>query len=141
MCFHNILIKPGKRALNQLAENIFSSLCRLSRYGKIFFRPVAFRNYLLIGCLVLLNGCLTRGYNLREGIKNFQIQNYRHAFIRLLPEAEKGQRDAQYAIGYMYYYGEGVVEDRKKAGYWISCAARAGQTDAIEAIGIIDKNR
>lgn len=91
-------------------------------------------------CLLsLLSGCMTSAYNLRAGIKSFQIQNYRQAFIRLIPEAEKGQRDAQYAIGYMFYYGQGVVEDRPKALYWINCAARKGQPDAIEAMRILQQ--
>lgn len=92
-------------------------------------------------CLsVLLSGCVTSGYNLNEGIKSFQVQNYRQAFIRLKPEAEKGQPDAEYAVGYMYYYGQGVVEDRKKAWYWINCAAHAGQPDALVAIQILEHN-
>lgn len=91
-------------------------------------------------CLsVLLGGCVSRGFNLRDGINSFKIQNYRQAFIRLKPEAEKGQADAQYAVGYMYYYGQGVVEDRKKAWYWINCAALAGQPDALEAVKILEQ--
>jgi len=97
---------------------------------------------LTILCFItLLSGCMARGFNLREGIKSFQIQNYRQAFVRLMPEAIKGQPDAEYAVGYMYYYGQGVVEDRKKAAYWIGCAAQAGQPDAIEAIAIIEHQR
>ena len=89
--------------------------------------------------LSLLSGCvMTRGHNLREGIRSFQVQNYRQAFVRLVPEAEKGQLDAEYAVGYMYYYGQGVVEDRKKAWYWINCAARGGQPDAVAAIKILE---
>jgi len=88
-----------------------------------------------------LSGCATSGLNLREGIRSFQVQDYRQAFIRLKPEAEKGQPDAEYAIGYMYYYGQGVVEDRKKAWYWITHAAKAGQTDAQQAVKILGKKR
>ena len=90
--------------------------------------------------LCLLSGCVTSGLNLREGINSFQIQNYRQAFVRLVPEAEKGQPDAQYAVGYLYYYGQGVVEDRKKAWYWINCAAHAGQADALVAVKILKHN-
>lgn len=89
--------------------------------------------------ILLLSGCMTNGYNLREGILNFKEQNYRQAFIRLMPEAEKGQPDAEYAVGYMYYYGQGVIEDRKKAWYWISCAAKKGQRDAIQAVSILEQ--
>ena len=94
--------------------------------------------WFIISFCMLLSGCVTSGYNLSEGIKSFQVQNYRQAFIRLKPEAEKGQADAEYAVGYMYYYGQGVVEDRKKAWYWINCAARAGQLDAIAALEILE---
>ena len=90
-------------------------------------------------CLTGLSGCALRDGNLRDGIRSFQVQNYRQAFVRLMPEAEKGQPDAQYAIGYMYYYGQGVIEDRKKAWHWISCAAKAGQADAMTAVGILKR--
>lgn len=91
---------------------------------------------MLIG-VSLLSGCMIHGMNLKEGIKSFQVQDYRQAFIRLKPEAKKGQPDAQYAVGYMYYYGQGVVEDRAKARYWISRAARAGQPDAQKALALL----
>lgn len=87
--------------------------------------------------LILLEGCSANRLNLQEGIQSFQVQNYRQAFIRLKPEAIKGQPDAQYAIGYMYYYGQGVTEDRKQACYWIQAAANAGQPDAIAALKIL----
>ena len=99
------------------------------------------RVVLMIGifCLTWLNGCSLHDENLRDGIRSFQVQNYRQAFVRLMPEAEKGQPDAQYAVGYMYYYGQGVVEDRTKAWHWISCAAKAGQADAISAVRILKR--
>lgn len=92
---------------------------------------------MLIPALV---ACLTSTTNLRQGINSFRVENYRKAFIRLKPEAKKGQPDAQYAVGYMYYYGKGVVEDRKKAWFWINAAANAGQPDAKIAVKILDKN-
>ncbi|MCX7117161.1 MAG: sel1 repeat family protein [Legionellales bacterium] len=95
----------------------------------------------MISAFVLLSGCAMKGMSLREGIHSFQVQNYRQAFILLKPEADKGQEDAQYAIGYMYYYGQGVVEDRQKAWYWINCAAQKGQADAIVALRILDPNK
>lgn len=85
----------------------------------------------------MLAACVNKSLNLHEGIASFQVENYRKAFIRLKPLAEKGQRDAQYAVGYMYYYGKGVVEDRKKAWFWINAAANLGQPDAKVAIQIL----
>ncbi|MDI1351662.1 MAG: sel1 repeat family protein [bacterium] len=86
----------------------------------------------------LMTACIGT-LNLREGIQSFKAQDYRRAFIRLKPEAEKGQPDAQYAIGYMYYYGQGVVENRKKAWFWINLAAHIGQPDAVAAVAILEQ--
>jgi TPR repeat protein len=85
----------------------------------------------------LMIACVKGGLNLQEGINSFRVQDYRRAFIRLKPEAIKGQPDAQYAIGYMYYYGQGVVEDKKKAWFWINKAASVGQVEALEAVTIL----
>lgn len=87
--------------------------------------------------IFLLNGCFYSQINLNEGIASFKVQDFRRAFIRLKPEAERGNPDAQYAIGYMYYYGQGVVEDRGRALYWIKCAAEKGQKDAVAAMKIL----
>lgn len=83
--------------------------------------------------------CLTACSNLhlKEGIINFRAQNYRSAFIYLKPEALKGNPDAEYAVGYMYYYGQGVTENRKKAWFWINKAAAAGHPEAVAAAKIL----
>lgn len=92
---------------------------------------------ILLGFVFMLTGCFSTQANLTEGIRSFKQQDYRRAFIRLLPAAEKGQPDAQYAVGYMYYYGQGVVENKGKAWYWINCAAKAGQRDALAALRVM----
>lgn len=91
---------------------------------------------LLFALIFIETACVSKA-NLTEGINCFRAQNYRQAFIRLKPEAEKGQPDAQYAVGYMYYYGQGVIEDRKQAWSWINRAAQAGQPDAVQAVKIL----
>lgn len=97
---------------------------------------------LLVSILLLslgLTACsISNRYSFNQGIQAFRVQNYRTAFIRLLPEAQRGQPEAQYAVGYMYYYGQGVTENREQALYWIRCAAKAGNRDAIEALRILD---
>ena len=93
---------------------------------------------ILLLLVFALSACNQINYsNFYEGITHFRAQEYRDAFIRLKPQAEKGQPDAEYAVGYMYYYGQGVVEDREKAWYWITKAAREGQPDAIEAAALL----
>lgn len=96
------------------------------------------RNILMSLMLGLLLAC-TNNLNLQQGIKSFRIQDYRQAFIHLRPAAEKGSPEAQYAVGYMYYYGQGVIEDRQKAWFWITKAAQNGNQDAQRAMKILGK--
>lgn len=97
------------------------------------------RNIVISIILGFLVAC-SNNLNLQQGIKSFQIQDYRQAFIHLRPAAEKGSPEAQYAVGYMYYYGQGVIEDRQKAWYWITQAANNGNQDAQRAMKILRKN-
>jgi TPR repeat protein len=94
----------------------------------------------VIFAAMLLNGCISSQTKFADGIRCFQVQDYRQAFIRLIPLAEAGNHDAQYAVGYMYYYGQGVLEDRKKAWHWIKCAAKAGQSDALIAVKMLTRS-
>lgn len=98
-----------------------------------------FKLLIIIIFIPMMAACTTGSVNLREGIHSFRVEDYRRAFIRLKPEAEKGQPDAQYAVGYMYYYGKGVTEDRKRAWFWINMAANLGQVDAITAVRILEQ--
>lgn len=72
--------------------------------------------------------------------QSFKKQNYYNAFVRLYPLAEKGNPDAQYAVGFMYYYGRGVVENKSKAYSWIHKAATQGQPEAVKAWRILKDN-
>lgn len=102
---------------------------------------MVFKTGILIASFVGLQACMPHAYNLKHGIESFRVQDYRQAFIRLLPEAKAGQADAQYAVGYMYYYGQGVIENRKKAWYWIERAANSGQADAVSALTILRQGK
>ena len=96
-----------------------------------------FKLLIVIIFIPTMLACASGALSLHQGIESFRGQDYRSAFIRLKPQAEKGQPDAQYAVGYMYYYGQGVVEDRNQAWFWIHMAARLGQPDAIQAVQIL----
>ncbi len=41
-------------------------------------------------------------------------------------QAEKGDIDAQYILGTMYYDGDGVTQDYKQAAYWFTKGAKQG---------------
>lgn len=95
--------------------------------------------YICLFTTLLLFGCSLSHINLKEGIIDFKKLHYRDAFVRLKPEAQRGHPEAQYAVGFMYYYGFGVNEDRKLALYWIGKAAERGYPLAIEALKRMDK--
>lgn len=89
---------------------------------------------LLIASVIALCGCMNGQYFVDKGKQNYYAKRYRKAFINLKEGAEKNNPDAQYALGYMYYYGKGVTEDKQKALFWFNRAALNGHEKAIEAL-------
>lgn len=75
--------------------------------------------------------------NVQQGKGYFQSGNYKQAFQVLMPAALKSDGDAQYAVGYMFYYGYGVKRDKEAGIYWLEHAARQENPDAIKALAII----
>lgn len=51
--------------------------------------------------------------------------------------ANQGNPDAQYALGYMYYYGINTIQDKDIATLWIERAAKQGQPLARQALKLI----
>lgn len=68
------------------------------------------------------------------------LQQYNCSLTAVQQAAEKGQPDAQYALGYMYYYGIGTAKDQQKAMLWIRRAANQGQPLAIKAVQMLNKS-
>jgi len=97
-------------------------------------------NLLILLLTLLLAACATQTPMERsqqafsQGKTNFLQGNYRQAFQELLPLAEDGNADAQYAIAYMYYYGQGVPQDVDVAKSWMKKAASQGQFLAKQAL-------
>jgi TPR repeat protein len=96
---------------------------------------------LLISCTGCSAYCyfkhLENVHDLESGEYNFYLGFYKKAMRDLLPAAKNDNVRAQYAVGYMYYYGYGVLQDTEKGYYWISKAALAGNVNAINALRII----
>lgn len=68
---------------------------------------------------------------------NTFLQKYGCSLDRIEKAAMNNDADAQYALGYMYYYGIGTVRDQQTATLWIKRAASQGQPLAIQAMKII----
>jgi DamX protein len=66
------------------------------------------------------------------------LQKYGCSLDKIEKAAEQSDPDAQYALGYMYYYGIGTVRDQQTAKLWIERSADQGQSLAIKAIKLID---
>lgn len=83
-----------------------------------------------------LAGCMSSQMQLQQGKQAFELQHYDQSFKLLLPLAQEGNTEAQYAVGYSYYYGKGVVENQAKGQYWINKAAQKGNPLAIRALEV-----
>ncbi len=63
------------------------------------------------------------------------------AFPLMLKEAGAGNSDAQYAVGYMYFYGQGIGVDFQESLNWIRKAAELGNKKAFKALAIVNSKR
>jgi len=67
----------------------------------------------------------------------YVAQQYKQAYQITTGLAEKNNAEAQYLLGYLYYYGQGVPVDIKQGSKWISISADSGYRPAIEALVLI----
>lgn len=74
---------------------------------------------------------------LEEGKRLFEDGYYKRSMRFLLPLACENIPEAEYAIGYMYYYGYGVTQDMDVGYFWIKRAADEGYISAQKALPII----
>lgn len=68
----------------------------------------------------------------------FLAKQYAEAAGLLLPLAQQGNMEAQYAVGYLYHYGYGLPRNEKEATRWITTAAALGYPKAQEALRRIE---
>jgi len=97
----------------------------------------------------LVTGCQRSGSK-RSGSQSFKgtsacsnnafLQKYNCSLSKIESAAERGDPDAQYALGYMYFYGIGTVRDSNAAKLWIRRAAAQGQPLAIKAMHMLNSN-
>ncbi|MBX3709944.1 MAG: sel1 repeat family protein [Gammaproteobacteria bacterium] len=78
---------------------------------------------------------------LQQGKRYFHDGYYRRAMRQLLPLACDGNAEAQYAVGYMYYYGLGVAQDTDVGDFWIKRSANQGYAPAIQALHLISTDK
>ena len=67
----------------------------------------------------------------------YASQHFPEAFACLKPYADQGNAEAQFGLGAMYYYGEGVSQDFGQAFSWTQKAAEQGLAEAQYNLGIL----
>ena len=89
----------------------------------------------LAGCAGMASTESADSERFEAGREAWLAGDYGQAFELLLTEAEGGNAEAQYTIGYMYYVGQGVQQDEAAAIRWIQRAAGNGSERAMRALG------
>jgi len=84
--------------------------------------------------VMLLLGSGKVGYvqDLRKGLEAYNRGDYVTALKELKPLAEQGNTDAQFRLGWMYYDGAGVVQDKVYAYMWVNIVALNSVTTEYE---------
>lgn len=73
-----------------------------------------------------------------DGFTLYGQQRYKEAYDALYESAAFGRdAEAQYYLGMMYFYGDGVEKDAKKAEEWWKKAMRNGSIDAANRLSEI----
>jgi TPR repeat protein len=116
-------------------------------------KKIFFLNYLLL-CLfsLCLSACATTHptptprsprvmSELQQGKRYFEDGYYKSALKYLLPLAAECEPEAEYAVGYMYYYGYGVAQDTDVGYFWIKRSADQHFAPAEKALTLISQNK
>ena len=104
------------------------------RFKVAFVSPLSF--FLSIAILTFLLRAAVAG-EYEDGLAAVKKEDYRTAFKKWEPLAEKGNPDAQFGLGYMYLQGQGVVLNYKEAMKWFRMAAEQGDPDAQNNLGLM----
>ncbi len=98
------------------------------------------RNGSLIAFVVLAASMTTVSAGFDEGLSAYQAGNYATALNEWMPLAERGDAKAQGQLARLYYRGEGVTKDPKRAADWAKKAADQGDANGENLLGIFITN-
>ncbi|MFB3087863.1 MAG: cadherin domain-containing protein, partial [Acidiferrobacterales bacterium] len=73
----------------------------------------------------------------KEGLAALQRGDYAAAHGEFLQLAKEGHASAQYSLGFLYDYGEGVQQNHSEAAKWYRKAAEQGLAGAQFSLGIM----
>lgn len=118
-----------------------------------WFKPSCYtKAIVIVAALFVLNACSTFGLSSKSASpagsfassptckNNPFLQKYDCSFDRIDQAARSGDPDAQYALGYLYFYGVGTHQDTHAGQVWIEKAAAQGQPLAVRAQRLMSQN-
>ncbi len=77
--------------------------------------------------------------DLKKGIEALKTEDYKTALQILPPFAEKGDGQAQFALGIMYYKGFGVPQNYIRAHMWLNLGQSNGHKHGLEVRAEIER--
>ncbi len=92
---------------------------------------------LLLVALHLQSGTPVAADQYEDGHAAFLREDYQTALRLLRPLAAQGDASAQFTLGVMYAFGQGVPQDYAEAVKWFHLAADQGTTTAYYMLGLM----
>lgn len=93
----------------------------------------------LAGVLMVLCGAGAMASDLASANKALEARSYAQAIKLYTPLAEGGNAEAQFHLGEMHWYGEGVQQDDALARAWFEKSAAAGHAAANSALQVMQQ--
>jgi hypothetical protein len=84
-----------------------------------------------LGGLLWLGSMASATASLESGMQAYETGDGVAAAALLKPQAEQGVSEAQLALGYLYYVGQGLQQNHAMAARWFSAAAGQGEPAAM----------
>lgn len=108
---------------------------------------MSYLRYLLISLALICTGCATTEDEREESDteqlevarEQFLRKDYEGAAITLLPIARDGNAEAQYSLGYLYYYGMGIPRNQDYGWQLIQASATQGNDRAVAALTMMSR--
>ena len=90
--------------------------------------------------IFLPNSLIAWGSDYQKGLEAAKEGDFAAAYDLWRPLAERGDANAQFSLGNMYQFGDGVVKDHKIAARWYKRAAIQGVAKAQYNLGFLFYN-
>ena len=92
---------------------------------------------LMVSSLSLPMACPALAGPVEDSLKAYRSGDYKTAYQLVKPQAEKGDADAQFILGFLYDEGKGVPQDSAEAAKWYERAVKQGNKAARHNLGLM----